>query len=272
VEKNIGTDYPDEGGNIVACNDGSIYVTGFTNGNLVETSNGQSDCFILHLDSNGNQINAVQFGTSEVDQCFGITIGKDSNIYVCGNTNGSIAATNAGNADLFWGIFTKDLKLLKMVQSGTDKNDFAGEIKTDNDGNVYVAGSTDGDLGSQQLGNSDAFIQKWNRKGDIAWTKQFGTSNWDGIHSICIIQNKGIMVSGCQDYPLCKSFCKMFDESGSLLWNRSFIAQGKGGGTCGKDICIDKNGYVYHAGYTGANLFSELKGMHDLFLFKLKIE
>lgn len=58
----------------------------------------------------------------------------------------------------------------------------------------------------------------------------------------------------------------MVDEYGNVLWERKIIAQGKGGGSCGKVICIDRNGYIYHAGYTGANLFSFLKGEHDLFL------
>jgi hypothetical protein len=49
------------------------------------------------------------------------------------------------------------------------------------------------------------------------------------------------------------------------------LGQGKGGGSCGKDICVDRQGYIYHAGYTGANLFSDLKGEHDLFLIKLKM-
>jgi hypothetical protein len=64
----------------------------------------------------------------------------------------------------------------------------------------------------------------------------------------------------------------MYDELGTLIWTRNIIAQGKGGGTCGKDIYVNPQGYIYHARYTGANLFSELKGEHDLFLVKLKAD
>jgi hypothetical protein len=63
----------------------------------------------------------------------------------------------------------------------------------------------------------------------------------------------------------------MYDEDGSLLWRQDFVAQG-GRGTCGKGICINPQGDIYHAGYTGANLFSDVRGGHDMFLMKLKLE
>ena len=45
----------------------------------------------------------------------------------------------------------------------------------------------------------------------------------------------------------------------------------KGGGSCGKDICIDCQSNIYHAGYNSANLFSDVKWEYDLFLVKLKV-
>jgi hypothetical protein len=271
-EKTYGTDAPDTGENIVVANDGTLYLTGSTKGSMSGSTSGKEDCFILHLDTDGKIIHSVQFGTSECDLGAGLTIDEDSKIYVCGATRGNLAAQNAGGDDLFWGIFTRELKQIKLVQSGTNKGDYVGEIRTDKTGDIYISGSTDGDMACPQIGNTDAFLQKWSKKGQIEWTKQFGTGNWDGVHSICVLQNKGVLISGCQNYPKCQSFCKMFDKNGSLLWDRYLIGQGEGGGTCGKDIFIDNKGFLYHAGYTGANLFSDLKGMHDLFLIKLKID
>lgn len=271
-QKQFGTDSMDIGHNIIISSNDDIYITGSTKGVMGSASKGQTDCFILHLDNEGNQLNILQFGTSGNDEGYGITIGADAKIYVCGNTGGDMAAKNAGKSDVFWGIFSNELKQQEMKQFGTNENDYIGEIKTDNKNNIYIAGNTDGNTVSQHQGYGDAFLQKWNEKGELAWTKQFGTSNWDGMHSIAIFQDKGIIVSGCYDYPLCKSFVQMYDEQGTLLWYRNTIAQGKGGGSCGKDVCVNKQGYIYHAGYTGANLFSELKGKHDLFLMKLKAD
>ncbi len=270
-EKHFGTDSTDAGANIVVDTNGDIYLIGFTKGAIEGVSKGKNDCFILHLDNEGNRLNAVQFGTSGNDIIAGITLGQNSKIYVCGATEGDMAAKNMGSYDLIWGIFSKELKKLEMRQFGTSDGDFTGDIKIDNQNNVYISGSTFGNAINQQKGNGDALLQKWDADGELIWTKQFGTSNWDGMHSIAIIQDRGIVVSGCYDYPLCKSFIKMYDGQGTLLWNRDIISQGKGGGSCGKDVCVNPQGYIFHAGYTGANLFSDLKGEHDLYLVKLKL-
>jgi len=136
-KKTFGTDSPDVGENIVVDKDGSLYITGSTKGIMTGRSFGQEDFFILHLDSSGNVIHKFQFGTPKYDQCSGITIGEDDKVLVCGTTEGSLAVPNSGGSDMFWGVFTKDLKQIKIVQSGTNKGDYAGEIKTDAIGNVY---------------------------------------------------------------------------------------------------------------------------------------
>jgi hypothetical protein len=269
--KQYGTDSADIGGNITVNVGGDIYVIGSTKGVMGKTSMGKTDCVILHLDNEGNQLDVLQFGTSADEQGYGISTGTDSNIYVCGTTEGNMAAENAGKSDIFWAVFTQDLKPQKMKHFGTEKFDCATQIKTNSNNNVYISGSTDWVLDPKQKLNGDAFLQKWNSKGQISWTEQFGTSDWDGINGLAVIQDRGVIVSGCRNNPTCQSFCRMYDEDGLLLWSRNIIAQG-GRGTCGKGVCVNQQGEVYHAGYTGANLFSELRGGHDAFLIKLKAD
>ena len=272
-QKQYGTDSVDIGANIAVSTRGDIYVIGSTKGSMGNTSCGKTDCFILHLDNEGNQLNVLQFGTSADEQGYGITIGTDSNIYVCGTTEGNLAAENAGNSDIFWGIYSKDLKLKKIKQVGTEKYDCADEIETDSKHNIYIAGSTDWvlALALKQMMHGDCFLQKWNNKGEMNWEEQFGTDNWDGINGLAVIPDKGVVVSGCQNNPMCQSFCRMYNGDGSLLWTRNIVGQG-GRGTCGKGVCVDRQGYIYHTGYTGANLFSELRGGHDAFLIRLKAD
>jgi hypothetical protein len=270
-QKQYGTDSLDIGGNIALGSHGDIYVIGSTKGVMGNSSTGKSDCVILHLDNAGNQLNVEQFGTAADEQGYGITIGKDSNIYVCGTTEGNLVEENAGKSDIFWGKYSKDLKQQQMKQFGTEKFDCAVVIKTDNKNDIYIAGSTDWVLVPKEKLNGDCFLQKWDDNGEIIWTKQFGTNKWDGINGLAIIQDRGVVVSGCMDNPTCKSFCKMYSGDGSLLWSRSYIAQG-GRGTCGKGVCVNKQGHIFHTGYTGANLFAELKGVHDVFLIMLKTD
>ena len=269
-QKQYGTDSLDIGENIVVDASGDIYVIGFTKGTMGKTALGKTDCFILHLNNDGDQLKTLQLGTSEEDSGFGITIGRDSKVYACGITHGNLAAKNIGNSDLFWGVFSKELDELGIYQYGTNGNDYATKIKTDSNNDIFIAGSTSGVMGIQQKGSGDSFLQKWNKLGEVLWTKQFGTSNWDGVNGLAIAKDKSILISGCQNYPFCESFCKMYDRDGNLLWECNYKAQGPGGGTCGKGICTNQKGDIYHAGYTGANLFSNLEGKHDLFLIKLR--
>ncbi|MEJ2055433.1 MAG: SBBP repeat-containing protein [Calditrichaceae bacterium] len=229
-QKQFGTEANDIGSDIAVSSDGDIYVTGETEGTLADTSYGDKDCVILHLDNAGNQLDAIQFGTPAADGIYGMTIKNDSRIYVCGSTAGDLVKSNAG------------------------------------------VGSTNGDLGAKQNGEGDSFIQKLSENGDIFWTKQFGTNKWDGTNGLDIINDDKILASGCLNYPNCRSFCRMYDADGNLLWSENHIVQGAGGGTCGKGICIDGKGNIYHTGYTGANMFSDLKGEHDIFVVKFKID
>lgn len=63
----------------------------------------------------------------------------------------------------------------------------------------------------------------------------------------------------------------MYKKDGSLLWVNNYIAKGKNGGTCGKGVCIDNVGNIYHSGCTGGNLFKSINKSegHDIFLIKL---
>ena len=271
-QKQFGTENNDIGLDIAVLNEGDIYVAGETEGTLADTSYGNKDCLILHLDNEGNQLDAIQFGTSANDGIYGMTIKDNSKIYVCGATGGDLVKNNAGGMDILWGILSLKLETIRLEQHGTTENDFAGNIKIDNTNNVYIAGSTNGDLGSKQTGDGDSFIQKLSENGDIIWTKQFGTNKWDGTNGLDIINENILIASGCLNYPNCRSFCRMYDADGNLLWSGNQIVQGVGGGTCGKGICIDDKGNIYHAGYTGANMFSELKGEHDIFVIKFKLE
>jgi len=273
-QKQFGSDSTDVGNVIYADDRGDVYIAGATKGLIGGSQFGKADCFILKLDSDGNKIYANQFGTPEGDECRGLTKDADSNIYVCGNTWGDLACKNKGYNDAFVAVFKDNGEQIKLIQFGTNSYDGASCLKVDKDKNIYVGGSTGGDLAEKQLGEGDAFLTKINLQGEFLWTKQFGTKRWDGILGIDLKENvsDNIVVSGCQRWPECQSFCKMFSKNGDQLWVRNSTATGKNGGTCGKGVCLTDTGYVLHTGQTGANLFNSTAGEHDIFIYKLELD
>jgi hypothetical protein len=272
-QKQYGTDSTDIGNMIYVDIQGNIFVSGITNGAMGKSSYGLMDCIVLKLDNKGNSIWNNQFGTSKKDECQGITGDSLLNIYVCGLTMGDLAISNNGKGDAFAGKFTDKGELLKLFQFGTVENDMANHIAVDKEKNIYVGGSTAGDLGGKQQGDGDGFLSMLNKNFEIIWTQQFGTNKWDGVNGMALNEkiSENIIVSGCQNWPSCQSFIRMYKNDGSLLWVRNYIANGKNGGTCGKGVCIDNKGNIYHTGGTGGNLFKSIDKPEgdDVFLIKL---
>ncbi|MFA5849509.1 MAG: SBBP repeat-containing protein [Bacteroidales bacterium] len=274
-QKQYGSDSTDVGNMIYVDYKGYVYVAGATKGTMDNSSSGKADCVILKLDSNGNIVWKKQFGTPKGDECAGIT-GDSSNIYVCGYTFGDLAAVNKGSLDAFTGKFTNKGELVKFFQFGTNGLDVASHIAMDKEKNIYIGGTTIGDFGCKNQGEGDSFLTKIGKDFEIIWTQQFGTNKWDGINGIALYEelSDNIIVSGCQNWPSCQSFIRMYKKDGSLVWVNNFTASGKNGGTCGKGLCVDNNGNVYHTGNTGGNLFKSIDKPegHDVFLIKLSLD
>jgi hypothetical protein len=275
-QKQFGTDSTDIGNMIYVDFQGNIYVTGMTKGKMDKVSYGQVDCVILKLDNKGNSIWTKQFGTSKYDECKGITGDSESNIFVCGATAGDLAAGNKGFWDSFVGKFTDKGEQVKFLQFGTDAYDMASHIAIDKENNIYIGGSTGGDFGRKRQGEGDSFLSKLDKNFEIIWTQQFGTNKWDGVNGIALNEkiSENIIISGCQNWPSCQSFIRMYKSDGSLLWMNNYIANGKNGGTCGKGVCIDNKGNIYHTGGTGGSLFKSIDKPEgdDVFLIKLCLD
>lgn len=272
--RQFGTDSTDIGKGIFADKKGNIYITGITAGKLGEESYGKSDGFIIKLDSNGNQLICLQFGSPEDDYSYGITGDNNSSIYVCGATWGDLGSKNKGLMDAFTGQFTDEGKLVKYNQFGSEGFEIAMDIKTDNENYIYVGGSTSGNFGCQQIGEGDCFLTKISKKGDIIWTSQFGTKNHDGIRSIAMNDKMSdkIVISGILNLPPAEAFIRMYKKDGSLLWEKNLVTDHSNCDASGKDVSVDDEGNIYLLGLTGSNLFGTLIGEHDFFLTKLKLD
>ncbi len=81
------------------------------------------------------------------------------NVYIAGGTTGSLGGENAGSRDALVVKYDSQGNTLWTKQFGTSDFDTIYGIDTDNQGNFYVAGITQGDLaGPKQAVVSDAFL------------------------------------------------------------------------------------------------------------------
>jgi len=83
--------------------DGSIYVSGMTEGSIDgQTNSGGSDAFVTKYSSDGVKAWTRLLGTSGYDSATALTTGLDGSIYVSGSTEGSLnGKTNNGRSDAF---------------------------------------------------------------------------------------------------------------------------------------------------------------------------
>lgn len=146
--------------------------------------------------------------------------------------------------------------------SGADTCPFDCDGSTDNFGNIYVTGSTNGGLdGNTLLGAYDFFLIKYTSDGTKQWTKQMGvsgaTTNSYGVEAdkfgyIYLLGSTtgnldGMTLVGTTDMVLIK-----FDSSGNKQWIQNLGVSGSY--TIGFGMTIDNSNNIYVTGYTSGGL------------------
>ena len=170
ASSNSGEDYSY---GITTDNMGYIYISGYTSGNLISplSSFNKNDFFIAkYLTSDGTQVWIRQYGSYLHDETsFSSSITSDNygNLYLCGHTKGNLEINNKNSVtnDLFIMKVNSDGEELWKEQIGTSNDDKNVSITIDLYGNIYIAGTTKGDLGLKhnltKLGSEyDLFIIK----------------------------------------------------------------------------------------------------------------
>ena len=155
-----GSDYESVGG-IAVDGSGNVYVGGstestdfpFTTGSYAPTNNaGNDNAFVSILDpSLSNLVASIVFGGDSSDNIQDLTIGENGRLYVAGSTDSTNFPVTAGAydesltqyEDAFVAEISTDLtNILAATYIGGDDGDFASCLAVDENGAVYVAGST----------------------------------------------------------------------------------------------------------------------------------
>ncbi len=230
----IGSTSSDYGYDVALDSEGNIFVTGYVNGDLPigGGSYGGADYFILKYNSSGSLIWGKQIGSAATDIGNGIALDSSGNIYVTGYTSGDLGGTgNAGGNDIFVAKFNSFGTNLWTVQHGTSGSDEGQDIALDSSGNIYVTGSTAGNLdGNTTAGSIDIFIMKLDNDGNWQWTKQPGTSLTDNGYGITVDSSGNVYVTGSAGGELDgepyidkgDAFITKYNSSGVRQWTKVF--------------------------------------------------
>jgi hypothetical protein len=250
---------------------GNIYVVGSA---YVASSNAFKG-FILKLSPAGAKLASVKLdeGTPNVENGLTSVAVVGSDVYVGGYTAGTVpgdSGTNAGGEDAALYKYNTSLALQWARRFGSTGSDRITSVAVDASGAVYAAGFAGGALPSKtHLGDTDAFVVKYDNAGTQQWLEQFGTPFGDGANAVAV-QGSDVYVAGYVTgaYETGFSynggtdlFVTKFSSSGTETWRRQYspadpaqinpygmVADASGNVYIVGDVNVSVDGTATHAG------------------------
>lgn len=192
----------DETYGVSVSNDGSVYATGWTRGDLGGTPIGAYDIWLAKLDNQGQQEWITKFGTPNYEFTWDVGTDSQNNAYVTGWTRGVFEGDGSGvsktNSDAFLTKYDSNGNQVWIKQFGTPGDDglFLGGLAVDANDNIYVTGFTNGDLGGTNAGSYDAWVAKFDSNSNQLWISQFGTSGFEFPSEISVDNQGNVFVTG----------------------------------------------------------------------------
>lgn len=194
---------------VIQHSDSSYTITGSSS-----SWTGNSDVFLLHLDSLGQYQWSRNYGGNESD--IGRRILKDSTngFFISGYSN---SFSGNGNFDAY--LIRTDLigNVLWEKTYGGDNWEKINDAIITKDSSIIIVGE------SQPLNgiSSNIYVIKTNYSGDTVWTKTFGTSGNDRANTIINLPDSTLIIGGeifIVDSNLVKGFVLRMNLSGEILW------------------------------------------------------
>lgn len=199
----------DRGEGVVQLADSSYTITGSSS-----SWNGNSDAFLMHIDSLGNYMWSRNYGGDESDGGRRVLYSDDLGYYIAGFSN---SFSGNGNYDAY--LVHTDLSGNKLWEKtyGNQNWEKINDAILNPDSTIILVGE------SQPLeGNgTDIYIIKTNSDGDTLWTKTFGSAGNDRANTIISIEDSLFIVGGemfIPDSNLVKGFVLKMNKNGTILW------------------------------------------------------
>ncbi|MEM9219521.1 MAG: SBBP repeat-containing protein, partial [Cyanobacteria bacterium P01_F01_bin.150] len=186
---------------ILIDNDNNLYIAGVTNAtfSLTDPDNPLiGDAFIAKYDANGQQLWLQTLGSSDADFVAGIALDPSGNIYITGDTQGSLPDNlSQGETDAYLAKFNENGDRLWVKQFGTSSTDNSAGVAIDNAGTIFLAGRTSGSLfGNSPIGQTDGWLAAFNENGEIVTSTYIGTPGEDRINGLVVDASGQIYVTG----------------------------------------------------------------------------
>ncbi|MCP4378401.1 MAG: hypothetical protein GY794_19780, partial [bacterium] len=215
---------------------GNLYISGYTDGDFAKPNKGGQDVFIAVYNQAGSLLWRDQIGTAAGELGGSIRLGDDNDVYVCGDTFGSLARENNGSGDFFVARYQRTGKRLWLHQFGTNAFDRVTRMEIGELGHLYLGCRTNGNVGTRNRRRTDldSCLVRISKEGELLWARQFGPAGWDGTWDMARFTDGSgdVLIAGCQ-IPLkskCQAYCRRYSSDGKLIWTQEFRKSSSQGG------------------------------------------
>ena len=195
---------------------GNVYITGYTNSSLAGTHAGGRDGWVAKYDTRGNRLWIQQFGTSSDDDSENVAVDSAGNVYLTGETIGSLGGINIGNEDTWLAKYDTSGNRLWIQQFGTSDDDSSTGITVDITGNVYISGVVSNFSAETNTGDTYAWLAKYNSSGNQQWLEQLNTSGYDSYAGVAVDPAGNVYTTGQANSN--DNLVAKYDSSGNSLW------------------------------------------------------
>lgn len=267
-----------EGNGIAVDASGNIYLTGqhFPSrydsdtatryaelGGVEYVHHGQTDYFLMKLDSNLNILWTRVGGSSKYDYGTAVRVSTNGDVFVTGAYQddfeiGGMTVTNNGNwsrSDSFVARYDAS-GTLQWLETATGNEDVtADDVELGLDGSVYIAGRMSGyaTFDDTQIGQnyqSKVFLAKYSATGQFEWARGIANSSQIGAASLTVDSLGNVLVGGTLNDGDRGVFLAGYDPLGNEKWFKQFVT---GDAEELSDVEVDADGNIWFSGrYSGS--------------------
>jgi hypothetical protein len=282
--------------NTVVDSSGNVYVVGNATGNFGSQLNqGSQDAYLTKYDSAGNVVWQKLLGSAGSANGYGLALDPSGGVVVSGSSTADLTTTSIadGNQDSFVARYDTQGNQTWIKQIQTLANNQANAVSVDASGNVYIGGSVSGYpianpvngqnsipggvIGAHQTaqGGVDAYLAKFDAKGNLLSENQFGTSGNDQVAATATGADGSLYVASVQNGEAIVSKYASGDITSAPTWSQDLGALASGGAIGGLTV---SSGQIYVSGTTSngsltaggqASIATPSTGGTDAFVFAL---
>ena len=204
--RQFGSFAPDRANGVTTSEGGDAVVVGVTGGDAAGRSQGGNDGYVARFDPSGNQRWSAQVGSAADDELAAVAAAgearRGTERFVAGGaTGGQVGEAAAGGTDALVVALGPEGRRLWTTQFGTAATDRVTAVLADG-GTVYVAGTSDGPLGTLRPdlgpgGGRDAFLAAVDATtGKVLWTSRFGSAVDEDVTGLTTTEDGLLVLSG----------------------------------------------------------------------------